>query len=87
MIRPGAFLSAGCSGGPGYLVRLVRQEVYYPDTNGPSDLRTNIVAKIYSKWWEQDYAQSIRTNYYHLGYPETTVTLQTERPIRGKRMW
>jgi outer membrane protein insertion porin family len=65
--------------GPKYMVRLVRQEVYYPSTSAPSDVRTNVVGKTYSKWWEQDYAQGIRTNYYHLGYPDTTVTLQTER--------
>ena len=65
--------------GQKYLVRSVRQEAYYPDRDASSDLRTNIVGKTYSKWWEQDYAQSIRTNYYHLGYPDATVTLQTER--------
>ena len=65
--------------GPKYLVRAVRQETYYPGTNGPADVRTNVVGKTYSKWWEQDYAQSIRTNYYHQGFPDTTVTLQTEQ--------
>jgi outer membrane protein assembly complex protein YaeT len=69
--------------GPVFQVRIVRQEVYYPGSNGPSDLRTNLIAKTYSKWWEQDYSQGIRTNYYHLGFPETTVTLQTEHSEPG----
>ena len=65
--------------GAKYLVRTVRQEVYYRETNAPSDVQTNVVGKTYSKWWEQDYAQSIRTNYYHQGYPDTAVSMQTER--------
>ena len=65
--------------GPKYLVRAVRQEAYYPDREAVADLKTNVVGKTYSKWWEQDYSQSIRTNYYHLGFPDTTVTLQIER--------
>jgi len=66
--------------GPKFMVRVVRQEAYYPDTNAPSDLRTNLlVGQNYSKWWEQDYMQGIRTNYYHQGCPDTTVTMQTEK--------
>jgi outer membrane protein insertion porin family len=65
--------------GPIYIVRTVRREVYYPDTNGPTDLRTNLIKKAYSKWWEQDFIQGVRTNYYRLGYPETTATMQVER--------
>jgi len=65
--------------GPEYIVRTVRQEVYFPGTNEPANLRTNALHQTYSKWWEQDFTHSIRTNYYQLGYPETSVTLQTER--------
>jgi outer membrane protein assembly complex protein YaeT len=65
--------------GPKYVVRSVRQEVYFPGTNAPVHLRTNAMHQTYSKWWEQDYTHGIRTNYYRLGYPETAVTLQTER--------
>jgi outer membrane protein insertion porin family len=65
--------------GPKYMVRSVRREVYFPGTNAPVDLRTNIVGKAYSKWWEQDFTHAIRTNYYSLGYPGTTAILQRER--------
>jgi outer membrane protein insertion porin family len=65
--------------GPRFIARSVRQEVFYPDTNAPEDLRTNSLQKIYSKWWEQDFTHGIRTNYYRLGYPGTAVSLQTER--------
>src|ERR1043166_5830882 len=64
--------------GPAFLVRSVRQEVFFPGTNAPADVRTNQINRPYSKWWEQDFSQSIKTNYYHQGYPETSVTIQTE---------
>ncbi|HWD90810.1 MAG TPA: BamA/TamA family outer membrane protein [Verrucomicrobiae bacterium] len=67
------------SQGPRFVVRSVRQEVYFPGTNAPEDLRTNGLGKIYSKWWEQDFTHAIRTNYYRLGYPGTAVSLETER--------
>ena len=65
--------------GPQFMVRTVRQETYYLGTNAPSDLRTNLIGQNYSKWWEQDYMQGIRTNYYHQGYPDTTVAMQIEK--------
>ncbi len=65
--------------GPQFMVRTVRQETFYLGTNAPSDLRTNLIGQNYSKWWEQDYMQGIRTNYYHQGYPDTTVTMQMEK--------
>jgi outer membrane protein assembly complex protein YaeT len=66
--------------GPKFVVRLARQEVYFPDTdtNAPADLRTNLLGQTYSKWWEQDFSQGIRTNYYRQGYPDTSVTLKEE---------
>lgn len=66
--------------GPMFKVRSVRQEVFFPDTNSPpTDLRTNLLNKTYSKWWEQDYTHSLKTNYYALGYPNTSVAIKTER--------
>ena len=67
--------------GQKFMVRTVRREVFFPDTNtnAPVELRTNVLGVTYSKWWEQDYAHSTRTNYYSRGYPETSVALQTER--------
>jgi outer membrane protein assembly complex protein YaeT len=67
------------SQGPRFVVRSVRQEVSYPDTNAPVEFRTNVLGKIYSKWWEQDFTHGIKTNYYRQGYPGTTATLETER--------
>lgn len=67
--------------GQKFMVRTVRREVFFPDTNtnAPVELRTNVLGVTYSKWWEQDFNHSVRTNYYGRGYPETAVTLQTER--------
>jgi outer membrane protein insertion porin family len=65
--------------GPKFIVRSVRREVYFLGTNAPVDLATNRPQQIYSKWWEQDFTHGVRTNYYRLGYPETSVTMETER--------
>jgi len=69
--------------GPKFFVRTVRQEVYYPGTNAPIDLRTNTLLKTYSKWWEQDFTHGIKTNYFSQGYPETSVEMKTERSEPG----
>ncbi|HEX4264104.1 MAG TPA: BamA/TamA family outer membrane protein [Verrucomicrobiae bacterium] len=69
--------------GPRFIVRSVRREVFFPNTNAPVDLGTNSLDKIYSRWWEQDFTHGIRTNYYRQGYPGTAVTLQTERSEPG----
>jgi len=65
--------------GPKFIVRSVRREVYFPDTNAPVDLGTNYSQQTYSKWWEQDLTQALKTNYYRLGYPETSVSVEAER--------
>jgi outer membrane protein insertion porin family len=63
--------------GPKSMVHSVRQEVYFADAVAPVDLRTNDLLRPYSKFWEQDFTHSIKTNYYHRGYPETSVEMQT----------
>lgn len=73
------FVRIDVAQGPKFLVRTVRQETFYPGTNAPADLCTNVLGKTYSKWWEQDFTRGIRTNYFALGYPDTAVTLRTER--------
>ncbi len=67
--------------GPKFIVRMVRQEVYYPETetNAPVDLSTNTVERTFSTWWEQDFTHGIKTNYYSRGYPETAVEVKIEK--------
>lgn len=66
--------------GAKFIVRSVRQEVFFHDTNEPpTDVRTNRLHHTFSTWWQQDYTQSLKTNYYSLGYPGTTVALKIER--------
>ncbi len=67
--------------GPKFIVRSVRQEVYYPETetNTPVDLSTNTVEHTYSSWWQQDFTHGVKTNYYSRGYPETAVEFKTEK--------
>jgi outer membrane protein insertion porin family len=71
-----------------FMVRSIRREVYFPDTNAPIDLGTNHPLETYSKWWEQDFTHSIKTNYYRLGYPDTsaTVTIEWQEPSGANQM-
>lgn len=62
--------------GPKFVVRSVRQEVDLGGTNAPAETRTNQILPAYSKSWEQDFVHGIKTNYYHLGYPNTAVEMQ-----------
>lgn len=72
------FVRIDATQGPKFIVQSVREEVFFPDTNAPTDLRTNWLRHVYSRYWQEDYIQRLRTNYYALGYPDTTVTMQIE---------
>jgi outer membrane protein assembly complex protein YaeT len=63
--------------GPKYLVRSVKEEFFFSDTNQP--LQTTVIApgKPYSRLWLQDLVLSLKTNLYRLGYPDTSVEIKT----------
>lgn len=61
--------------GPWFVVRSVREEVREAGTNAPPQVRVVHPNTAYSKVWEQNYAQALRTNWYHRGYPDATVAL------------
>jgi outer membrane protein assembly factor BamA len=63
--------------GPKSLVRSVHEEIYYEQATEPEQTRTVHPNKPYSKIWLQDFAQSLKTNQFHRGYPDTTVDFQT----------
>lgn len=64
--------------GPKFLVRSVREEVWYGDAATPSGRSTNEMDHVYSRLWTQDYIQDVKTNFFWLGYPSVSVDLQTE---------
>jgi outer membrane protein assembly complex protein YaeT len=63
--------------GPRFKVRTVSQEIFVENETTPDETRTNRFDQTYSKLWEQDFVQGIKTNYYRLGYPDTSVAIQT----------
>ena len=65
--------------GEKFIVRSVVQKVIVGATNAPIQTVTNHLTHPFSRLWEQDFIQSVQTNYYSLGYPETSVTLETAR--------
>ncbi len=63
--------------GPKYFVRSVKQELIF---EAPSQgNRTNVIHPnaVFSRFWEQDYSLSLKTNAYAQGYPDVTVSLKT----------
>lgn len=62
------------------VVRSIREEFYFADTNAPAwgrTIRTNVP---YSRLWLQDLTQQLRATNLHQGYPDTKVdTSETQR--------
>lgn len=65
--------------GQQFIARSVRQEVFVEGDPNPGEVRTNHPAAPFSRLWEQDFMQGIRTNYFARGYPDAAVEMRTER--------
>src|ERR1043166_2336344 len=62
--------------GPKTIVRSVREEFFFHDETAPDEIRTVFPKQPFSRLWQQDFTQSLKTNNYHRGYPDTTVEVQ-----------
>jgi outer membrane protein assembly complex protein YaeT len=62
--------------GPRSIVRVVREEIVRGESTN-TQVVVVLIGKPYSPLWEQDFSQSIKTNLYHSGYPDTTVQIST----------
>ena len=58
------------------VVRSVREEFFYGGETEPKEVRTVFPRRPYSRLWEQDFTQALKTNYYHRGYPDASVEVQ-----------
>ena len=67
----------GVRQGPRYLVRSVREEVFYQASSTPAETRTVFPNHPYSQLWVQDFTLSLKTNFYGRGYPDVTVQMDT----------
>src|SRR5436190_10402753 len=61
--------------GKAHIARFVREEFYYEGDEEPRSVLTVNARKEYSKVWMQDFTQSLKTNLFHLGYPDASVEL------------
>jgi len=61
------------------VVGSVREEFFYGSAAEPKDVRTVFPNKPYSRVWLQDFTQSLKTNQFHRGYPDTTVEVKTSQ--------
>lgn len=62
-----------------FIVRTVRREAHFGTNSEPADIETHLVYQPYSMFWQQDFEQGIRTNYYHQGFPDTVVSFHIQR--------
>lgn len=73
--------------GPKFVARSVREQVYFGTNAQPDQVRGRQpllssgkdLDVPYSRIWEQDYAQMLRTNYYGQGYPDASVEMTVLR--------
>lgn len=78
----GVVVAINVEQGPKYFVHSIREEfVGGATTNQNHVLSTN---QPYSRIWLQDFVLGIKTNQFHLGYPDTTVEIQDEAAAPGQ---
>ncbi len=65
--------------GPKFLVRSVREQFFYDGGSTPAHDRTVFLSAPYSRLWLQDFTLGLKTNEFHRGYPDTSVTINTVR--------
>lgn len=74
--------------GPKSVVHSVIEKIFYDKATEPTETRTVFPNRPYSKFWVQDFSQSLKTNHYHQGYPDTTVEFKTlERKSETNRIF
>ena len=61
------------------IVRSVREEIFFEDAPQPQEITTIQTNTPYSRLWAQDFTQSLQTNLYHRGYPDTKAVLEISR--------
>jgi outer membrane protein insertion porin family len=64
-----------------YFIHSIREE--FVGNTQPSQNLTLKTNQPYSRIWLQDFSLGIKTNQYHLGYPDTTVELHTLPPANA----
>ncbi|HVV72215.1 MAG TPA: POTRA domain-containing protein, partial [Verrucomicrobiae bacterium] len=62
-----------------FIVHSVHEEFFNQGATAPHQERTVYPNKPYSKLWEQDFTLSLKTNRFHLGYPDAAVELKELR--------
>jgi outer membrane protein assembly complex protein YaeT len=61
--------------GPRFIVHSVREKFFFQDASAPDQVRTVFPKQAYSKLWEQDFTQSLKTNEFRHGYPDAAVEI------------
>lgn len=65
--------------GKKFIVRSVHEEFFNQGASSPESERTIYPNAPYSKLWQQDFVLSLKTNRFHLGYPDAAVALNELR--------
>jgi outer membrane protein insertion porin family len=65
--------------GPKFIARSVEEEFLYGSDPTPTETKVVFPNRAYSRLWLQDFSLGLKTNQYHRGYPDVTVTIKTLR--------
>jgi outer membrane protein insertion porin family len=76
-----AFVRIGVEEGPSFFVRSIREEIYRESTNQVEKSVIVITNAIFSPLWVQDFKQTLKTVYFHEGYPDCSVDLAITNTI------
>lgn len=58
------------------IVQSIREDFYYEHETDPKESMMVYPKRPYSKVWQQDFTQSLKTNQFHRGYPDTSIELE-----------
>jgi outer membrane protein assembly complex protein YaeT len=71
--------------GPRFIVESAREEFYFEDATFPNETTNVFPRRPYSRLWLQDFTLSLKTNVYHRGYPDATVSTRILNDQRGQK--
>jgi outer membrane protein insertion porin family len=64
--------------GPKSIVHSVRENFFYDQSTNASEVKVVFPNRPYSRVWQQDFSQALKTNQFRHGYPDTTVEMRVD---------
>lgn len=65
--------------GPKSIVHSVRETFFVDQATNASDVKVVYPNRPFSRVWQQDFTQALKTNQFRLGYPDATVEMRVDK--------